>query len=100
MCDFNQGLSFGEALLRLHALDDQGLSWFEEPIVYDNLEGCAQLAREMKTPLQIGENIYGPRGFYKAVMALVQVAAYRRLRASWVRSAPNCGGGIRGSAAR
>lgn len=69
MCDFNQGLAFGEALLRLHALDDQGLSWFEEPIVYDDLEGCAQLAREMKTPVQIGENIYGPRGFLKAVNA-------------------------------
>ena len=69
MCDFNQGLSFGDALLRLHALDDQGLSWFEEPIVYDNLEGCAQLAREMKTPIQIGENIYGPRELYKAVNA-------------------------------
>ena len=69
MCDFNQGLSFGDALLRLHALDDQGLSWFEEPIVYDNLDGCAQLARELKTPLQIGENIYGPREFYKAVKA-------------------------------
>lgn len=69
MCDFNQGLSFGEALLRLHALDDQGLSWFEEPIVYDNLEGYAQLAREMKTPIQIGENIYGSREFYKAVNA-------------------------------
>ena len=69
MCDFNQGLSFGEALLRLHALDDQGLSWFEEPIVYDNLEGCAQLAREMNTPIQIGENIYGAREFHKAVNA-------------------------------
>jgi mandelate racemase len=69
MCDFNQGLSLGEALLRLHALDDQGLSWFEEPIVYDNYEGCAQLARELRTPLQIGENIYGPREFYKAVQA-------------------------------
>jgi mandelate racemase len=69
MSDFNQGLSLGEALLRLHALDDQGLSWFEEPIVYDNLEGCAQLAREMKTPIQIGENIYGAREFYKAVNA-------------------------------
>ncbi len=69
MCDFNQGLGFGEALQRLHALDDQGLSWFEEPIVYDNLEGCAQIAREMKTPVQIGENIYGPREFYKAVSA-------------------------------
>jgi len=69
MCDFNQGLSFGDALMRLHALDDQGLSWFEEPIVYDNLDGCAQLTREMKTPLQIGENIYGSREFYKAVQA-------------------------------
>ena len=67
MCDFNQGLSLGEALLRLHGLDDQGLLWFEEPLVYDNLEGCAQLARELKTPIQIGENIYGPREFYKAV---------------------------------
>jgi mandelate racemase len=69
MSDFNQGLSFGEALLRLHALDDQGLSWFEEPIVFDNLDGCAQLARELKTPIQIGENIYGPREFYRAVSA-------------------------------
>lgn len=69
MCDFNQGLAFGDALLRLHGLDDQGLAWFEEPIVYDNYDGCAQLAREMKTPIQIGENIYGPREFYKAVKA-------------------------------
>jgi mandelate racemase len=69
MCDFNQGLAFGDALMRLHGLDDQGLVWFEEPIVYDNYDGCAQLAREMKTPVQIGENIYGPREFYKAVKA-------------------------------
>ena len=26
------------ALDRCHALDDQGLYWFEEPIVYDNLQ--------------------------------------------------------------
>lgn len=69
MADFNQGLAFGEALQRLHGLDDQGLYWFEEPIVYDNLEGCAQIARELRTPIQIGENIYGPREFLKAVMA-------------------------------
>lgn len=69
MCDFNQGLAFGDALRRLHGLDDQGLVWFEEPVAYDNYEGCAQLARELKTPLQIGENIYGPREFFKAVQA-------------------------------
>jgi mandelate racemase len=69
MCDFNQGLAFGEALQRLHALDDQGLYWFEEPIVFDNFAGCAQIAREMRTPVQIGENIYGPRAFLSAVRA-------------------------------
>jgi len=69
MSDFNQGLTLGEALQRMHGLDDQGLYWFEEPIVYDDYEGCAQITREMKTPVQIGENIYGPREFHKAVMA-------------------------------
>ena len=38
MVDFNQGLQFGEALERCHAIDDPGLAWIEEPIVYDNLE--------------------------------------------------------------
>ena len=37
MVDFNQGLALGAALDRCHALDDQELYWFEEPIAYDNL---------------------------------------------------------------
>lgn len=67
MVDFNQGLHLGEALERCHAIDDHGLAWIEEPIVYDNLEGYAQLAAELKTPIQIGENFYGPRELYKAL---------------------------------
>jgi mandelate racemase len=69
MSDFNQGLSLTAALRRLHQLDDQGLEWFEEPIVFDDFAGCARLANELKTPLQIGENIYGPRHFLQAVAA-------------------------------
>ena len=69
MCDFNQGLSLGDALVRCHALDDQGLYWFEEPTTYDNIPGHAQLARELKTPVQLGENFYGPRQLYQAVFA-------------------------------
>ena len=61
MVDFNQGLTLGDALHRCHALDDQGLYWLEEPIAYDNLAGYAQLTRELKTPVQLGENFYGPR---------------------------------------
>jgi mandelate racemase len=67
MVDFNQGLDFAEALQRCHAIDDCGLEWIEEPILYDNLDGCARLAADLKTPLQIGENFYGPRELYKAL---------------------------------
>jgi mandelate racemase len=50
MVDFNQGLDLAEALQRCHAIDDLGLAWIEEPIVYDNLDGFARLAAELKTP--------------------------------------------------
>jgi mandelate racemase len=69
MADFNQGLTFGEALERCLAIDDLGLTWIEEPIVYDNYEGFARLAAELKTPIQIGENFYGPREMQKALDA-------------------------------
>ena len=69
MVDFNQGLTRGDVLLRCHALDDQGLYWFEEPTTYDNIPGFAQLTRELKTPVQLGENFYGPRLMYQALLA-------------------------------
>ena len=67
MVDFNQGLNLAEALERCHAIDDYGLAWIEEPMVYDNLDGHAQLAAELKTPVQIGENFYGPRELHRAL---------------------------------
>jgi mandelate racemase len=67
MVDFNQGLNLAEALHRCHMIDDLGLAWIEEPILYDDLDGCARLAADLKTPLQIGENFYGPREMHKAL---------------------------------
>jgi len=67
MVDFNQGMDLAEALQRCHLIDDLGLAWIEEPIVYDNLDGYARLAAELKTPLQMGENFYGPREMHKAL---------------------------------
>ena len=48
-------------------IDDLRLAWIEEPIVYDNLDGFAQLTAELSTPIQIGENFYGPRELHKAL---------------------------------
>ncbi len=96
MCDFNQGLTLGDALVRCHALDDQGLYWFEEPTTYDNIPGYAQLARELKTPLQLGENFYGPRLLYQALLAgagdyfmpdLMRIGGV----SGWLRASAICG---------
>lgn len=93
MVDFNQGLDRAEALRRCHALDDLGLTWLEEPIVYDDLEGYAELARQLKTPLQIGENFYGPRELYKAIRMQASdlvMPDFMRIGGvtGWMRAAP------------
>ncbi|MET0205320.1 MAG: enolase C-terminal domain-like protein [Casimicrobiaceae bacterium] len=67
MVDFNQGLDMSEALERCHAIDDLRLAWIEEPIVYENFDGYAQLAAELATPIQIGENFYGPGDLSRAL---------------------------------
>ena len=69
MVDFNQGQTIQEAITRLHGLDDQGMYWFEEPIVFDTFAQSAQLTADIKTPISIGENIYGPRSFFEAIQA-------------------------------
>jgi len=67
MIDFNQGLTMAQALERCHILDDLGLAWIEEPVVYDNLDGYAKLTADLKTPIQLGENFYGPRALQTAL---------------------------------
>ncbi len=67
MVDFNQGLDLAEALRRCQMIDDLGLDWVEEPIVYDNFDGFARLSSQLKTPIQIGENFYGVRDLHRAL---------------------------------
>jgi mandelate racemase len=69
MVDFNQALGLGDAIRRCHELDDASLYWFEEPIAYDNTRGYAQLAAKVRTPLQMGENFYGPRDLFATLSA-------------------------------
>jgi mandelate racemase len=56
MVDYNQALSLADALERGRALDGEGIAWLEEPIRHDDYAGNAMLVRELKTPIQIGEN--------------------------------------------
>ena len=59
MADYNQALTVREALERGRVLDHEGLAWIEEPVEHDDYIGCAQIARELETPIQIGENFTG-----------------------------------------
>lgn len=56
MTDYNQSLSVDEAIIRGRALDAEDITWIEEPIAHDDHIGCAYVAKEVKTPIQIGEN--------------------------------------------
>jgi mandelate racemase len=69
MVDFNQALGLGDAIRRCHELDEKGIYWFEEPISYDNVRGYAQLAQQVRTPLQMGENYYGSRDLFTFLCA-------------------------------
>ena len=70
MVDFNQGLSVAEAIKRGRMIDAEGgVHWIEEPIRADDFAGCAKVAREVATPIQIGENFMGPEQMAQAIAA-------------------------------
>jgi mandelate racemase len=69
MSDYNQSLSVAEAERRAAALEGEGLYWIEEPTRADDYSGHARLRREAMTPIQIGENWWGPHDMAKSVEA-------------------------------
>jgi mandelate racemase len=74
MVDYNQALSVDEALTRGRTLDAEDIYWLEEPIRHDDYPGAAKLARELKVPVQIGENFSLPAAMSVALDA--QAADY------------------------
>jgi len=69
MVDYNQVLSVAEAIVRGRSLDEEGVYWIEEPIRHDDYTGCAEMARVVSTPVQIGENFSQVYDMQKALDA-------------------------------
>ena len=69
MVDYNQCLTPAEAVQRMRVLDDEGLTWVEEPTLAHDFAGHALIAREAKTPIQCGENWWGPLDLQHAIDA-------------------------------
>lgn len=69
MVDYNQALSIPEAIRRAGVLDDLGIGWIEEPVRADDYAGHAEVARAARTPIQVGENYWGPHEMARSLAA-------------------------------
>jgi mandelate racemase len=69
MVDYNQCLTPIEAVERLRVLDDEDLTWVEEPTLAHDYAGHALVAREARTPIQCGENWWGTLDMQHAIEA-------------------------------
>jgi len=59
-----------QALERGRMIDEEGgVHWIEEPVRADDFAGNARIAREIATPIQIGENFMGPEQMAQALAA-------------------------------
>ncbi len=69
MVDYNQSLTVSEAIERARALDGEDLYWIEEPTRADDFAGHARIAAAAATPIQLGENWWGPGDMAKSIAA-------------------------------
>jgi mandelate racemase len=69
MVDYNQCLTPTEAVERLRLLDDESLTWVEEPTLAHDYAGHALVTREARTPIQCGENWWGTLDMQHAIKA-------------------------------
>lgn len=69
MVDYNQSLLPVQAIERIRLLDEQGLLWIEEPTLAHDYAGLAAVAAAVDTPIQAGENWWGPGDMRLAIQA-------------------------------
>jgi len=69
MVDYNQSLQPVDAIRRLKVLDEEGLVWIEEPILGHDYSNTARVKDALNTPIQSGENWWGPQEMQLAIDA-------------------------------
>jgi L-alanine-DL-glutamate epimerase-like enolase superfamily enzyme len=58
MVDANQGLAVKQAIRLGRELEAFNLEWFEEPVIYTDLKGSAEIRLALDTPIAAGETEY------------------------------------------
>lgn len=67
MVDANMSWTAAEALERARRLEANRLFWLEEPAIPEDVDGHAMLARELSTPVAVGESLHSPHEFRRYV---------------------------------
>lgn len=67
MADYNQSLSVPEAIERGLKMDQEDIFWLEEPVLATDFDGHAAVREKIRTPVQTGENWWGPSDMRKAI---------------------------------
>jgi L-alanine-DL-glutamate epimerase-like enolase superfamily enzyme len=67
MIDANMGWSRQEALERGRRLSEYRLRWLEEPLVPEDVDGHAELVRELRLPIAVGESLHSVDEFRRYV---------------------------------
>jgi len=69
MVDANQALTLSRAIRTAKRLEDYALTWIEEPLPRDDIEGYQRLAASTSIPLAAGEREYGAEPFRRLIAA-------------------------------
>jgi L-alanine-DL-glutamate epimerase-like enolase superfamily enzyme len=69
LVDLNQKWAASEALVKGARLDDLGLGWIEEPMLFDDIAGHVALKRAIRTPIALGESLHSRAQFLAYLQA-------------------------------
>ena len=69
MVDLNQKWSAAQAIQAVGRLETFNLAWIEEPLLYHDVQGHADLKRSTKTPIALGESLYNKYQFLNYLRA-------------------------------
>ncbi|MGE3911472.1 MAG: mandelate racemase/muconate lactonizing enzyme family protein [Chloroflexota bacterium] len=63
MLDAHGSTGVTEAIKLARAVEQYDISWYEEPVIYHNFPGMAEVRRATSIPIATGEDLYGRHAF-------------------------------------